>query len=56
MGMVDTEYEITVKYARKLILLDKYSDEELAFVLELNVDTIKEIREELEEEGKLPKK
>ena len=60
MRMVDTEYEITEKlnkmYARNLILLGNDTDEQIASVLELNVETVKEIRKELEEEGKLHKK
>ena len=60
MRMVDTEYEITEKlnkmYARNLILLGNDTDEEIASALELNVETIQEIRKELEKEGKLPKK
>ena len=60
MRMADTEYEITEKlnnmYARSLILLGNDTDEQIASVLGLNTERIEEIRKELEEEGKLPKK
>ena len=60
MGMVDTEYEVEEKINKQhvhgLILLGSITDEQIASALELNVETIQEIREELEEEGKLPKK
>ena len=59
MRMVDTEYEITEKlnkmYARNLFQLGNVTDEQIASVLGLNTERIKEIRKELEEEGKLPK-
>ena len=56
MGMVDTEYEITEKLVRKFILLGNDTDEEIASCSGLSKERIEEIRKELEEEGKLPKK